>query len=54
MIKKYQPAKHSVLVWIHTVARGTVYRELGAELKIDNELPEGLAESFEQLIADQP
>ena len=31
-----------------------IYRELGAELKIDDKLPEGPAESFEQLIADQP
>ena len=51
-IKEYQPTKHSVPVWIHTVARGTVYRELGVELKIDNKLPEGPAESFKQLIAD--
>ena len=47
MIKKYQPTKHSVPVQIHTAARGTVYRKLGAELKIDNTLPEGPAESFE-------
>ena len=31
-----------------------MYRELGAELKIDDELPVGPAESFEQLIAEQP
>ena len=53
-IQEYQPTKHSILVRIHTTARGTVYRELGAELKIDDELPVGLAESFEQLIAEQP
>ena len=32
----------------------TVYRELGAELKIDDKLPVGPVESFKQLIADQP
>ena len=53
-IKEYQPTKHSVSVQIHTAARGTVYRELGADLKIDNKVPVGPAESFGQLIADQP
>ena len=33
---------------------GTVYRELRAELKIDDQLSVGPAESFMQLIADQP
>ena len=33
MIKECQPTKHSVLIRIHTAARETVYRELGAELK---------------------
>ena len=45
---------HRVPVRIQTTARGLVYRKLGAELKIDNELPEGPAESFVQLIVDQP
>ena len=31
-----------------------LYRELGVELKINNELPESPAEPFEQLIIDQP
>ena len=31
-----------------------MYKELGAELKIDKELPKDQAESFNQLIADQP
>ena len=31
-----------------------IYKGLGAELKIDKKLPEGPAESFEQLLADQP
>ena len=31
-----------------------MYRKLEAGLKIDVELPEGPAESFEQLIVDQP
>ena len=44
---------HSVPVCIHTAARGTVYRELGAELNID-ELLVGPAELFEQLIVDHP
>ena len=46
MVKEYQPTKRSIPVQIHTAARGTVYREFGAELKIDNELPVGPAESF--------
>ena len=53
-IKEYQPTKHSIPVRIHTTARGTVYRELGAELKIDNELLVGPAESFKQLLVEQP
>ena len=52
--KEYQPMKHSIPVRIHTSAGGNIYRELGAELKTDEELPEGPAESFEQLVADQP
>ena len=35
-IQKYQPTKHSIPVRIHTSARGIVYRELGAELKIND------------------
>ena len=31
-----------------------MYRELGAELKIDNKLPMGPVESFKQLLAEQP
>ena len=31
-----------------------MYRELGAEQKIDNELQAGSVEPFKQLIADQP
>ena len=54
MIKEYKPTKHSIPVRIHTAARGTLYRELGTELKIDDELPVGSAESFKQLVADQP
>ena len=56
MIKEYQPTKHSIPVQIHTAVRGTVYKykELGAEIKTDEELPVGPAESFKQLIADQP
>ena len=53
-IKEYQPTKHSIPVQIYTAARGTMYRELGAELKIDDELPVGPVESFKQLIANQP
>ena len=46
-IKEYQPTKHGIPVRIHTAARGTVYRELRAELKIDDELSVGPVESFE-------
>ena len=53
-IKEYQPTKHSMPVRIHTATRGTIYRKLGAELEIDNELPVGPVESFKQPIADQP
>ena len=51
-IEKYQPTKHSIPVRIHTSVRGKIYKELGAELKIDKELPEGPAESFEQPLVD--
>ena len=51
-IKDNQPTKHSVSVCIHRSAKGTVYSELGAELKIDNELSVGPSEVFEQLIVD--
>ena len=54
MTIEYQPTKHSVPIRIHTAARRTIYRELGAELKIDNELLEGPVESFKQLIVDHP
>ena len=50
MIKEYKPTKHSIPVRIHTAARGTIYRELGAELKIDDALPVGPVDSFKQLI----
>ena len=53
-IEEYQPTKHSIPVQTHTAARGTIYGELGAELKIDDELLVGPAESFKQLIAEQP
>ena len=49
---EYRPTKHSVPVRIHTSVGGKIYRELGVELKIDNKLLEGPAESVEQLIAD--
>ena len=45
---------YSTPVRIHTSAGGKIYKELGAELKIDEELPEGPVEAFEQLLADQP
>ena len=53
-IKECQPTKHSAPVRIYTATRGTVYRELGAEFKINNKLSVGLVISFEQLIEDQP
>ena len=52
--QKYQPTKYSTLVRIHASAREIVYRELGAELKIKNELILGPVESFKQLLAEQP
>ena len=52
--EEYQPTKYSVPVPIHTTARGTVYRELGAELKIDNKLLVSQVESFKQLLSEQP
>ena len=52
--KEYRPTKHSITVWINTSAGGKIYKELRAELKIDKELPEGPAECFEQLWANQP
>ena len=45
-IKEYQPTKHSIPVQIYTTVKGTVYRVLGAELKIDDKLPTCQAESF--------
>ena len=53
-LQKYQPTKHGNPVWIHTSARGSVYTELGAELKINEALIVGPAESFQQLLAEQP
>ena len=53
-IKEYQPTKHSISVRIHTAAGVTIYRELGADLKIDDKLLQGPVESFEQLRVDQP
>ena len=45
-IKEYQPTKYSTSVQIHTAAKGTIYRELGAVLKIDKKLKVCSAESF--------
>ena len=53
-IQKYQQTKHSTPVRIHASARRIVYRELGVELKIDNELIVGPVEPFQQLLAEQP
>ena len=47
--EEYQSTKHSIPVQIHTSAGGKIYKELGAQFKIDKELPEGPAESSEQL-----
>ena len=55
--KEYQPTKYSTPVRIHTTAGGKIYKELGAELEtttIDEDIPMGPAESFEQLLAEQP
>ena len=53
-IKEYRPKKSSIQVWIHTSARGKIYKELGSGLKIDFDLPEGPEKRFEQLLVDQP
>ena len=55
--KDYQPTKYSTPVRIHTTAGGKIYKELGAEHEtttIDEDVPIGPAESFEQLLAEQP
>ena len=55
--KEYHPTKHSTSVRIHTSAGGKIYKELGEELEpntIDEDIPMGPVESFEQLLADQP
>ena len=56
-ITEYQPTKYSVPVRIHTAVGGVIYKELGAELEttaVDESVPIGPAESFEQLLAEQP
>ena len=45
-VQKYQPTKHSTPVRIHTAARRIMYKELGAELKINDALIVGSVESF--------
>ena len=52
--QSYQPTKYSTSVRIHTSSRGTVYKELGAELKITEAVSIGSVESFQQLLAEQP
>ena len=52
--QSYQPTKYSTPVRIHTFARGKVYKELGAELKVTEEVTIGPVESFQQLLAEQP
>ena len=57
MTTAYQPTKHSIPVRIHTTARGKIYKELGTELEtttIDDDVPIRPAESFKQLLAEQP
>ena len=46
-VQKCQPTKHSTPVRIHTLVRGRVYTELGAELKITETLIVGPVESFQ-------
>ena len=56
-IAECQPTKYSFPVQIHKTAGGTIYKELGAELEattIDENVPIGPAESFQQLLAKQP
>ena len=52
--QSYQPTKYSTPVRIHTSAGGKVYKELGAELKVTEEVTIGPVESFQQLLAEQP
>ena len=52
--QSYQPTKYSTPVRIHTSTGGTVYKELGAELKVTEVVPIGPVESFQQLLAEQP
>ena len=52
--QSYQPTKYSTPVRIHTSAEGTVYKELGAELKVTEAVPIGPVESFHQLLVEQP
>ena len=55
--KEYQPTKYSTPVRIHTSAGGKIYKDLGEELKtstINENVPIGPAELFEQLLAEQP
>ena len=57
MTTEYQPTKYSIPVWIHTTAGETTYEELRAELEtttVDENVPIGPAESFKQLLAEQP
>ena len=54
---EYQPTKYSTPVQIHTAAGGKKYKELGAEPEtttIDEDVPIEPAESFKQLLAEQP
>ena len=52
--KDYQPKKYSTPVRIHKSTGGKIYTELGVKLKIDKALSEGPAESFKELIENQP
>ena len=52
-VQKYKSTKHSTLVQIYTSARGIMYKESGAELKINDNLIVCPVESFKQLLAKQ-
>ena len=46
--------EHSFPVQIHTSVGEETFKELGAELKINKESPQGPVLSFDQLLVDQP
>ena len=50
---KYKPTKYSIPVQVCASSRGDIYTEVGAELEINEVLPAGPIDSFDQLLASQ-